>query len=348
VSTTLSYGTDPHAKYIAAYFRHSFQVADPKHLGQLQFLIRSDDGIVVYVNGKEVARNNLPEGEVKFSTTAVRPLEGADERFYRRFKVEPSALVEGKNTVAVEVHQCDAASSDLYLDVILKVFDASEDARPVFAPKAKEAVEAYRTKHFVGPELTIPDGYVDGGRGMKFEADSHVSSHREVLIVDRAHDALLQELIKFAKSDALKALEPLERVKRLAARVVAASDLSERWIMDGVVNMQEQFAGESVRIGDVPKYCGAMVCRHRSLLLKILGDEAGLHMALVRGNYRSGRRILGGHAWNELHLDDGTKFIVDAMQDEENRVMPVSKGDNYVTVENKPSYKAPVPEKAEK
>jgi hypothetical protein len=48
------------------------------------------------------------------------------------------------------------------------------------------------------------------------------------------------------------------------------------------------------------------------LLFKILGDEAGLDVALVRGNYdRTGPDR--GHAWNEVSLGDGRRVIVDVM-----------------------------------
>jgi hypothetical protein len=60
------------------------------------------------------------------------------------------------------------------------------------------------------------------------------------------------------------------------------------------------------------KACSAGVCRHRSLLFKMLCDDAGLSVSLVRGNYDRGL-TRGGHAWNELLLPDGARVIIDVM-----------------------------------
>ena len=49
------------------------------------------------------------------------------------------------------------------------------------------------------------------------------------------------------------------------------------------------------------------------MLFKILADEAGLDVALVRGNYAGGSPP--GHAWNEVSLGDGRRVIVDVMHD---------------------------------
>src|SRR5438128_11467172 len=78
-----------------------------------------------------------------------------------------------------------------------------------------------------------------------------------------------------------------------------------------------------VRLGDIPKITdGAGVCRHRSLMYKILADAAGLKVALVRGNYAHSNGRQGGHAWNELHLDDGRVLIVDTMNPPRHFIFP--------------------------
>jgi transglutaminase/protease-like cytokinesis protein 3 len=59
--------------------------------------------------------------------------------------------------------------------------------------------------------------------------------------------------------------------------------------------------------------CHAGVCRHRSLLFKLLGDEAGLKTALVRGNFIKKKPPGFAHAWNEVILEDGRHLLVDVM-----------------------------------
>jgi transglutaminase/protease-like cytokinesis protein 3 len=76
----------------------------------------------------------------------------------------------------------------------------------------------------------------------------------------------------------------------------------------------KEFANKTLRVGDVIEQSQAGVCRHRSLLFKILADEAGLPSALVRGNYaRRGRKPGFAHAWNEVTLADGRRLLIDVM-----------------------------------
>jgi hypothetical protein len=77
--------------------------------------------------------------------------------------------------------------------------------------------------------------------------------------------------------------------------------------------LDARYGSQGVLIGDVAPLCNEGVCRHRSLLFKVLCDEAGLDVALARGRYRHRDGRTGAHAWNELHLEDGTVFIFDLM-----------------------------------
>src|SRR6185295_18051452 len=66
--TVLSFGPDEDLKYLTAYFRRTFTVADPSAIDGLTVLLQRDDGAVIYLNGTEVARSNLPAGTISFST----------------------------------------------------------------------------------------------------------------------------------------------------------------------------------------------------------------------------------------------------------------------------------------
>jgi len=68
---------------------------------------------VVYLNGTEVARDNMPAGAVTYSTAALGGVGDANERTPARFQVPRALLVAGANTLAVEIHQSDADSNDL-------------------------------------------------------------------------------------------------------------------------------------------------------------------------------------------------------------------------------------------
>jgi secreted PhoX family phosphatase len=116
IATTLSFGPDGTNKYTTTYLRHIFNVADASAYDSLVFSVLRDDGVVVYVNGVEAFRHNMPAGTVSFSTLASSAVGGADESAYFR-KVTANLLQNGTNVIAVELHQAAATSSDLSFDM---------------------------------------------------------------------------------------------------------------------------------------------------------------------------------------------------------------------------------------
>ena len=70
---------------------------------------------MVYLNGVEVARDNLPDGALTDATFASA--SAASETAYGEFDIDVTALVAGTNTLAVELHQATIDSSDLGFDV---------------------------------------------------------------------------------------------------------------------------------------------------------------------------------------------------------------------------------------
>jgi hypothetical protein len=118
-STGVSYGAGANAKHVTTYFRHTFAVANPPEVGSLSLRLLRDDGAIVYLNGSEVFRTNMPTGAVSHITPASAAIVGADESAFVSTTVSPSLLVGGSNVLAVEVHQSDPASSDLSFDLEL-------------------------------------------------------------------------------------------------------------------------------------------------------------------------------------------------------------------------------------
>jgi hypothetical protein len=122
-ATVLSYGPDPLHKYITTYFRRQFTVANPSAVAGLTLRLIRDDGAVVYVNGTEVGRTNMPAGEIT-STTLANQTAGDDENTWIELPVSPSVLVAGTNTIAVEMHQSEPSSSDISFALELVEKDA--------------------------------------------------------------------------------------------------------------------------------------------------------------------------------------------------------------------------------
>ncbi len=116
-ATKVSFGPNSASKYISTYFRHTFQVADPSLIASLSLKLLVDDGAVVYLNGEEVVRKNLPAGEINHLTLATLAVGGTDESTFTTFNLPASGLLPGDNVLAVEVHQSAANSSDLSFDL---------------------------------------------------------------------------------------------------------------------------------------------------------------------------------------------------------------------------------------
>ncbi len=109
---------DMQENYTTVYIRHRFVVEDPGAITALTLAIRYDDGFVFYVNGTEVARENV-EGDagdpVPFDTRADDSHEA-----YERTAIDISdftdLLVSGTNVVAAVGVNSSSNSSDLTLD----------------------------------------------------------------------------------------------------------------------------------------------------------------------------------------------------------------------------------------
>jgi hypothetical protein len=123
--TPLTWGTDAAAKPITYYFRKKFTLPTAKALiSELKAQIRRDDGIALWLNGVEVARDNLPgsvgDGAIAHGTTASNSLNALPADLIERV-LPLTDLVEGENTLAVEVHQAAPTSSDLVMNLRLLV-----------------------------------------------------------------------------------------------------------------------------------------------------------------------------------------------------------------------------------
>lgn len=120
MNTTLDYGGDSNQKNISYYFRRSFRVRDKSEIKKLTLKLIRDDGAVIYFNGTEIARDNLPAGEISYDTRALSAAGGGEESAERNFNVPLHLLRAGNNVLAAEVHQTSPTSSDLRFDAWLE------------------------------------------------------------------------------------------------------------------------------------------------------------------------------------------------------------------------------------
>jgi len=118
--------------HITTYFRHSFEVVDTLAYNRMKVRGLRDDGAVVYLNGTEVFRSNMPDGTIGYDTPALSSVGGADETVFHEQGMTPGLLVNGTNVLAAEIHQVAPASSDISFH--LKLHLTSEplpDIRPM-------------------------------------------------------------------------------------------------------------------------------------------------------------------------------------------------------------------------
>ncbi|YCM46102.1 hypothetical protein V2O64_08735 [Verrucomicrobiaceae bacterium 227] len=118
-NTLVDYGPDAANKHITTYFRRSFTLANPAtHPGYLLKILR-DDGVAAYLNGVEVGRSGLADNATA-TTFADAAIGDADELIPVELPIPANLLVAGTNTLAVEIHQSSATSSDLTFDLSLE------------------------------------------------------------------------------------------------------------------------------------------------------------------------------------------------------------------------------------
>ena len=107
------------------HFRKKIQL--PKIDRWILGTIKRDDGAVVYINGNEVARTNMPSTPITFDTLALRRIPDAE--VWDTFEIPPRAVREGENTIAVSVHNESLGSSDISFDFELSRSRGQRQAR---------------------------------------------------------------------------------------------------------------------------------------------------------------------------------------------------------------------------
>ncbi|MCY7358970.1 MAG: metallophosphoesterase [Rudanella sp.] len=127
------------------YFRKQFTFNASAHAGtvpvadqrSLILNYRRDDGLVIYLNGREIWRENMPTGTIYHDTPALRAAE--PETAWQTVIVSLRGLREGINDIAVEVHQNAQTSSDLHFNLEMILSPYSYD--PMATPMSRFALE---------------------------------------------------------------------------------------------------------------------------------------------------------------------------------------------------------------
>jgi len=121
VTTTVGYGTNSASKYITTYFRRGFVVPAGISYTNLSVRLNRADGAVVWLNGKELYRVNLPAGSITDQTEATAPvaiLSDAANTYYPT-NLPIASLNAGTNIIAVEIHKQSPAAGGVTFDLEL-------------------------------------------------------------------------------------------------------------------------------------------------------------------------------------------------------------------------------------
>ena len=117
------------------YFRARFTIPSVPTDATLKIMSVLDDGMVVWLNGRDLFRLGVADGDATYDTLADRTV--TDAVLEGPFTVPADALVPGENVVAVEVHQISATSSDIVFGLTL---DLEGGNVPAFTPGAANNV----------------------------------------------------------------------------------------------------------------------------------------------------------------------------------------------------------------
>ncbi len=118
-TTVIEYGGDSQNKMITSWFRKKVIIENKSVFTRYTVHLLRDDGARVYLNGREVIRDNMDRWSVSSSSTASEAVNGDGETAFHTFQINPALFNDGENIIAVEIHQSSAGSSDLSFDMDL-------------------------------------------------------------------------------------------------------------------------------------------------------------------------------------------------------------------------------------
>ncbi len=121
----IGFGGNSAQKFITTYFRHEFELQDASRIDELRLSLLRDDGAAVYLNGTLLVRSNLPVA-YNYLTPSTTNITGSSETRFVNFNLLAANLAEGtlregRNVLAVEVHQSSGTSEDVSFDLSLSV-----------------------------------------------------------------------------------------------------------------------------------------------------------------------------------------------------------------------------------
>jgi Common central domain of tyrosinase/Bacterial Ig domain len=117
-ATTINVGPADR-RNVTTYFRSTFDIADPSFYRNALLRLTRADSAIIYLNGSEVYRVNLPARAVNPGTTATRAVTGLEREVFFPVKIDPTKLKRGPNVLAVETHANSPRNPNIRFDLEL-------------------------------------------------------------------------------------------------------------------------------------------------------------------------------------------------------------------------------------
>ena len=112
ITTSINYGDDQDDKDIIKYFTKKITIKDISKFKGFEIRLQRDDGAIIYINGKELYRDNMPEGHITHKTKSIQVVDTENEGLFFVKVFDSTIFKNGDNTISVQVHQCNTYSSD--------------------------------------------------------------------------------------------------------------------------------------------------------------------------------------------------------------------------------------------
>jgi hypothetical protein len=112
---------DMQGGYSTVFLRTAFDVVSPENLGSLSLKVLSDDGFVAWINGQEIARFNVPDGDLRFWSVSNGAL--SEPLSVETYTIaNPSQVLRpGRNVLAIlGLNSSISSSSDFVLQAALE------------------------------------------------------------------------------------------------------------------------------------------------------------------------------------------------------------------------------------
>ncbi len=152
----------------------------------------------------------------------------------------------------------------------------------------------------INKDTKITDGFMDVGLGGEIYNNGEVHSYREIIVVNREEDKILNELIQRAKNDTV---EMNERNKADYIYYMLINENAKHALINEKGIIPE--INSKLLAGNTLGYMYGLG-RHSSIIFKVIADEIGVKSDLIKGS------LLGSkHAWNVVYFDGDAPKIYD-------------------------------------